>query len=39
MLTIQEADGALTPGEALRELLHDATEFMSIACTALSGGC
>ena len=28
MLTIREADGALTPGEALRELLHDATEFM-----------
>ena len=27
-LTIREADGALTPGEALRELLHDATEFM-----------
>jgi hypothetical protein len=30
VLTIREADGgALTPGEALRELLHDATEFMS----------
>ena len=28
VLTIREADGALTPGEALRELLHDATEFM-----------
>jgi hypothetical protein len=29
VLTIREADGALTPGEALRELLHDATEFSS----------
>src|SRR5580704_5540264 len=28
VFTIREADGALTPGEALRELLHDATEFM-----------
>jgi superfamily I DNA/RNA helicase len=28
VLTIREADGALTPGEALRELLHDVTEFM-----------
>ena len=28
VLTIREAGGALTPGEALRELLHDATEFM-----------
>src|SRR5580704_855281 len=28
VLTIREADGALTPGEALRELLHDATEFL-----------
>jgi hypothetical protein len=28
VLTIREADGALTPGEAARELLHDATEFM-----------
>ena len=28
VLTIREGDGALTPGEALRELLHDATEFM-----------
>ena len=28
VLTIREAEGALTPGEALRELLHDATEFM-----------
>ena len=28
VLAIREADGALTPGEALRELLHDATEFM-----------
>jgi 5'-deoxynucleotidase YfbR-like HD superfamily hydrolase len=28
VLTIREADGAQTPGEALRELLHDATEFM-----------
>ena len=28
VLTIREADGALTPGEALRELLHDANEFM-----------
>ena len=25
VLTIREADGALTPGEAARELLHDAT--------------
>jgi hypothetical protein len=28
VLTIREADGVLTPGAALRELLHDATEFM-----------
>jgi hypothetical protein len=28
VLAIREADGALTPGEALRELLHEATEFM-----------
>jgi hypothetical protein len=28
VLTIREADGALTPGAALRELLHGATEFM-----------
>src|SRR5580693_2641303 len=28
VLTIREADGALSPGEALRELPHDATEFM-----------
>ena len=28
VLTIREADGGLTPGEALRELLHDPTEFM-----------
>ena len=28
VLTIREVDGALTPGEALRELLHDANEFM-----------
>ena len=28
VLTIREADGALTPGDALRELLHDAPEFM-----------
>ena len=29
VLTIREADGALTPGEALRELLHDATDSCS----------
>jgi hypothetical protein len=29
VLTIREADGALTPGEALRELLHDATEWLA----------
>ena len=28
VLAIREAEGALTAGEALRELLHDATEFM-----------
>jgi len=28
VLTFREADSALTPSEALRELLHDATEFM-----------
>jgi hypothetical protein len=28
VLAIREAVDALTPGEALRELLHDATEFM-----------
>jgi hypothetical protein len=28
VLAFREANGALTPGEALRELLHDATEFM-----------
>ena len=28
VLAIREADGALTAGEGLRELLHDATEFM-----------
>jgi hypothetical protein len=28
VLAIREAEGPLTPGEALRELLHDATEFM-----------
>ena len=28
VLTIREADGALNSGEALRELLHHATEFM-----------
>jgi hypothetical protein len=28
LLAIREAEGPLTPGEALRELLHDATEFM-----------
>jgi 5'-deoxynucleotidase YfbR-like HD superfamily hydrolase len=28
VLTIRKAEGPLTPGEALRELLHDATEFM-----------
>jgi uncharacterized protein len=28
VLAIREAEGPLTPGEALRELLHDGTEFM-----------
>ena len=28
VLAIREAEGPLTPGEALRELLHDAAEFM-----------
>ena len=28
VLAIREAEGPLTPAEALRELLHDATEFM-----------
>jgi 5'-deoxynucleotidase YfbR-like HD superfamily hydrolase len=28
VLAIREAEGSLTPGEALRELLHDAPEFM-----------
>jgi uncharacterized protein len=28
VLAIREAEGPLTPGDALRELLHDATEFM-----------
>ena len=28
VLAIRDAEGALTAGEALRELLHDATEFM-----------
>src|SRR5271157_1298169 len=28
VLAIREAEGPLTPAEALRELMHDATEFM-----------
>ena len=28
LLAIREAEGPLTPGEALRDLLHDGTEFM-----------
>ena len=30
VLAIREAEGSLTPGDALRELLHDATEFMLV---------